>query len=78
MKMVGKDKMMKAVGRKRGGRTKTPMMVEGEAPKHHKMDRAGRRMGGAVGADKSPLTSAAKLSAPVGEKGPVKTDSRDD
>jgi hypothetical protein len=74
MKMVGKEKML----RKRGGRTRAPMMVEGDKPKHHKMDRAGRRMGGAVGADKSPLTSAARLSPPVGEKGAVKTDAKDD
>ena len=48
--------------RKRGG--KAPMHVAGAASKHHRLDRRGRKSGGSVGADTSPLTHAANLSAP--------------
>ena len=50
--------MKEAHERKRGG--KVGMAVDGEAakPKH---GRPGRKRGGAVGADKTPLSSAAKI-----------------
>lgn len=51
--------------RARGG--KAPMHVAGAASKHHRLDRRGRKSGGSVGADTSPLTTASRLSAP--EKG---------
>jgi hypothetical protein len=51
--------------RARGG--KAPMHVAGAASKHLRLDRRGRKSGGSVGADTSPLTSASRLSAP--EKG---------
>ena len=46
-------------GMKRGG--KVPTMIEGTQPMHHRLDRPGRKRGGAVGADMKPLTTAARL-----------------
>jgi hypothetical protein len=53
--------------RKRGGavKGKMPMMVHGGAPKHHG-NRPGRKSGGAVGADSSPMTQASRLTSPEG------------
>lgn len=45
--------------RKRGGRMKMPM---GGANAIKRLDRPGRKSGGAIGADTSPLTTAANLS----------------
>lgn len=48
--------------RKRGGKVKkkkSGMMPEGKMAKH-RMDRPGRKMGGRVGADRMPLSSAHK------------------
>ena len=50
--------------RKRGG--KAPMAVGGMSSKHLRLDRRGRKRGGAVGADSSPLTQASRLSGPEG------------
>lgn len=65
----------KEAERKRGGRMKRarggavhkrePMMVEGHKG-GHRLDRPGRKRGGAVGADSKPFTSAHKLEAPEG------------
>ena len=55
--------------RARGGavhRGKVPMMVEGKQPAHHRLDRPGRKRGGAVGADSTPMTTAHNLTSPIG------------
>lgn len=57
-----KEEMAELKKRARGG--KAPMHVAGAASKHHRLDRRGRKSGGSVGADTSPLTSASRLSAP--------------
>lgn len=70
-----------AVARKSGGRVhhgSMPMHVDGKAPKHHRLDRPGRKSGGGIGADRSPMTAAARLTAPSGEHDQTKTDMRDD
>lgn len=69
-----------AVARKRGGKVhhgSMPMHVEGKHPAH-RMDRPGRKRGGGVGADTSPMTAAAKLTAPPGSHYQTKTDKSDD
>jgi hypothetical protein len=66
---------------KRGGKVhhgSMPMHVDGKAPRHHRMDRPGRKRGGGIGADTSPMTAAARLTAPRGEHDQTKTDARDD
>jgi hypothetical protein len=53
---------------KRGGKVhhgSMPMMIEGKGAKH-RLDRPGRKGGGAVGADTSPMTAASRLTAPPG------------
>jgi len=50
--------------RKRGGRVKEEHRVEGKMAKMH-MGRPGRKAGGRVGSDKSPLSSAHNLSPVV-------------
>jgi hypothetical protein len=50
---------------KHGGKVKEEHRVEGKMAKMH-MGRPGRKSGGRVGSDKSPLTSAANASAVVG------------
>lgn len=70
-----------AVARKNGGKVhhgSMPMHVDGKAPKHHRLDRPGRKSGGGIGADRSPMTAAARLTAPKGEHDQTKTDMRDD
>lgn len=70
-----------AVARKSGGRVhhgSMPMHVDGKAPKHHRMDRPGRKRGGGIGSDTSPMTAAARLTAPKGERDQTTTDARDD
>ena len=67
--------------RKHGGKVhhgNAPMHVSGKAPAHHRMDRPGRKRGGGVGADTSPMTAANKLTAPKGDSDQNKTDKRDD
>ena len=56
-----------AQARAKGGAVhkKMPTMVHGSAPKHHG-NRPGRKSGGAVGADSSPMTSASRLTQPEG------------
>ena|SRR6185312_823486 len=49
------------VKRKHGGRTKDEHRVEGKMAKMH-LGRPGRKAGGRVGADKSPLSSAHTVS----------------
>ena len=70
------------IKRKNGGKVHhghMPMHVDGKAPKHHRMDRApGRKSGGGVGADMHPMTAAANLHAPKGEKDQTTTNKRDD
>lgn len=48
-----------AVKRKRGGSVE---MGDGVKPKNHRLDRPGRKRGGAVGSNRSPLTTAANVS----------------
>ena len=70
-----------AMALKRGGKVhhgSMPMHVDGKAPRHHRMDRPGRKRGGGIGADTSPMTAAARLTAPKGEHDQTKTDARDD
>ena len=58
----GEESYDKGDERKRGGkvkRAKGGMVVEGHKSKH-RMDRPGRKRGGAVGADRSPLSTAHK------------------
>lgn len=59
MKVSGNPDVFKeAEERKRGGKVKKHVgEPEGKKAKH-RMDRPGRRMGGRVGADKAPLSSA--------------------
>src|SRR5262245_1233413 len=54
--------MREAKKRKRGG----GMHVSGAAAKHGRLDRRGRKSGGAVGADSRPMTEASKLT-PAGK-----------
>lgn len=56
-----------AARRAKGGAVhkKMPTMVHGSAPKHHG-NRPGRKSGGAVGADSSPMTQASRLSGVEG------------
>lgn len=59
--------LKEAEKRRRGGRVhrgKRPMHVEGGEPRHHRLDRPGRKRGGAVGADSSPMTEASRLTMP--------------
>jgi hypothetical protein len=51
--------------RKHGGKVKEEHRVEGKMAKMH-MGRPGRKSGGRVGSDKSPLSSAAHVSAVAG------------
>ena len=58
----GKEPYDEGDERKRGGKVKKKkhgMMPEGKMAKH-RMDRPGRKMGGRVGADRMPLSSAHK------------------
>ncbi len=64
----GSSNVVKEVeGRKRGGRVKKEVgKIEGGKMSKMRLDRPGRKMGGRVGAEKSPLSSAAKTSGPDG------------
>lgn len=68
---TGSEVEKAAERKKAGGRVhhgKVPMHVEGHKASHHRLDRPGRKRGGAVGADTKPMTTASKLSAPEGMK----------
>lgn len=65
---AGSNVIKEAEERKRGGRVKKDMgKVEGKMSKM-RLDRPGRKMGGRVGADCSPLSSAAKTEEPSGKE----------
>lgn len=48
-------------GRKHGGKRKDGGHVMGHPPKKHRLDRPGRKRGGGIGADKNPLSTAARV-----------------
>ncbi len=50
-------------GMKRGGSAKKHVDMEGTKTKHRRLDRPGRKRGGGVGADMTPLSSAARTTA---------------
>lgn len=68
---AGSNVVKEAEEKKRGGKVhrknggKVSHMIEGHAAKR-RMDRPGRKMGGACGSDKNPLSSAAHPSKPAG------------
>lgn len=63
---AGSNVVREADERKRGGRVKKEMgKPEGKMAKM-RLDRPGRKSGGRVGADKSPLSSAARTDGPQG------------
>jgi hypothetical protein len=64
----GKESYDKGDERKRGGKV---MKMEGKGGKH-RMDRPGRKRGGAVGADRSPLSTAHRSTS--AEKNPKSGD----
>lgn len=64
-KRGGRVKKDCAPERKHGGRVKEEHRVEGKMSKM-RLDRPGRKSGGRVGSDKSPLTSAARVSPVMG------------
>lgn len=53
--------MDEAKERKNGGRAKKHVMMDGSKTKHMRLDRPGRKRGGAIGADSAPLTTAARV-----------------
>jgi hypothetical protein len=61
----GSNVLKEAKARKNGGRI--DKMIKGKKSKM-RLDRPGRKHGGRVGADKSPLSSAASVSSPKGHK----------
>jgi hypothetical protein len=67
-----------AKSRARGGSVakKGAMHVAGNASRHMRLDRRGRKSGGSVGADSHPMTEASKLSGGGGDS--YKLDSADD
>jgi hypothetical protein len=52
--------MDEAKERKDGGKAKKHVAMEGMKTKHRRLDRPGRKRGGGVGADSTPLTTAAR------------------
>lgn len=52
--------MDEAKERKRGGSAMKHVAMDGGMTKHRRLDRPGRRRGGGVGADKTPLSTAAR------------------
>ena len=70
---AGSNVVKEAEERKRGGRVKKEVgKIEKSKMSKMRLDRPGRKMGGRVGAEKSPLSSAAKTSGPDG--GPATMD----
>lgn len=64
MKVSGNPDVFKeAEARKKGGKVKGGMKAD-EGKTRHRMDRPGRKSGGRVGSDKSPLSSAHRTSSP--------------
>ncbi len=78
----GKDSpvVKDAERRKRGGKveSKKPMHMEGKEPRHTRLDRPGRKRGGAVGADTKPFSAAHKLDGASGSGMYGKLDGEDD
>jgi hypothetical protein len=60
--------MDEAKERKDGGKAKKTVMMDGAMTKHRRLDRPGRKRGGGVGADKTPLTTAAKVTQAMDHK----------
>lgn len=66
---AGSNVVKEADERKDGGRVKKEGgKVDGKKAKM-RLDRPGRKMGGRVGADRSPLSEAAKLTGPSDKEG---------
>lgn len=65
--------MNEAKERKNGGALKN-LDMEGMKTKHRRLDRPGRKRGGGVGADTTPLTTAARVT----QAGAHKADGSDD
>jgi len=62
---AGSNVVKEADERKRGGSVKAKKEVRMAGAKaKHRLDRPGRKTGGRVGADKSPLSSAARVNDP--------------
>lgn len=76
----GSKVLEKAEKRKRGGSVhkKHPMHVEGGKARHGRLDRPGRKRGGGVGADTSPMTAASKLTPAEGQRAGFKIGKEDD
>lgn len=76
----GSKVIEKAEKRKRGGgvHKKEPMHVEGGKMSKRRLDRPGRKRGGSIGADTSPLTTAAKLKPAEGQRSGFKIGNEDD
>lgn len=66
--------MDEAKERKSGGKAMKTVAMEGAMTKHRRLDRPGRKRGGGVGADKTPLTTAATTT----QAGAHKADGDDD
>jgi hypothetical protein len=58
--------MDEAKERKDGGKAKKHLDMEGMKTKFRRLDRPGRKRGGGVGADSTPLTTAARVT-PAGD-----------
>ncbi len=67
MKVSGNPDVFKeAEGKKHGGHVKAKEVGHMEGGKsRHRLDRPGRKTGGRVGADKSPLSSAHRMTSPA-------------
>lgn len=77
---TGSPTEKEALKRKSGGKVvkgNMPTMVHGKAPRHHG-NRPGRKAGGSVGADTSPMTHASKLTHAEGMSIGYKVDKEDD
>ncbi len=60
--------MDEAKERKDGGKAKKHMSMDGAKTKHRRLDRPGRKRGGGVGADATPLTTAARATPAMDHK----------
>lgn len=68
----GKEPYDKGDERKRGGKVGKHVHMDGKHGKH-RMDRPGRKRGGAVGADRSPLSTAHRSASAEGCPSPKDT-----
>lgn len=71
---------MEAEEKKNGGRTKRKFKDGGSIdgmPGKKRMDRPGRKSGGRIGADKAPLSTAAKITPASGHDAPVSGNASD-